>query len=145
MGRPGPHRPAAARTWSVNSLCHLIGDRPHATRAHDRSTNLWPLAVLSFGESWHNGHHSRPNCARHGRGRHQIDPSAALIGLFERLRWADNVHWHPAARLQHYRVVASIHSLRAGTDAAGAAPGATGRRNGARHGDRRRPAPYRRP
>ncbi|MFC7714227.1 acyl-CoA desaturase [Nonomuraea recticatena] len=85
-------------TWSVNSLCHMIGDRPHATRRHDRSTNLWPLALLSFGESWHNGHHSQPSCARHGLGRNQIDPSAALIRLFERLRWAADVHWQRESR-----------------------------------------------
>ena len=48
-------------TWSVNSLCHVVGTRPFATRRHDRSTNLWPLALLSFGESWHNGHHSEPD------------------------------------------------------------------------------------
>jgi stearoyl-CoA desaturase (delta-9 desaturase) len=80
-------------TWSVNSLCHMIGDRPHTTRRHDRSTDLWPLALLSFGESWHNGHHSAPTSARHGRRPGQIDPSATLIGLFERLNWATDVHW----------------------------------------------------
>jgi stearoyl-CoA desaturase (delta-9 desaturase) len=55
-------------TWSVNSLCHLLGSRPFTTRRHDRATNLWPLAVLSLGESWHNMHHSDPACARHGVG-----------------------------------------------------------------------------
>jgi fatty-acid desaturase len=47
-------------TWSVNSLCHVFGTRPFATRRHDRATNLWPLALISFGESWHNMHHSDP-------------------------------------------------------------------------------------
>jgi stearoyl-CoA desaturase (delta-9 desaturase) len=78
-------------TWSVNSLCHAIGSRPFKTRRHDRSTNLWPLALLSFGESWHNGHHSEPSCARHGLDRGQIDASAEVIRLFERLGWASNV------------------------------------------------------
>lgn len=80
-------------TWSVNSLCHVIGARPHPTRRHDRSTDLWPLALPSFGESWHNGHHSDPTCARHGREPGQIDLSAELIRLFERLGWATNVRW----------------------------------------------------
>lgn len=102
-------------TWSVNSLCHMIGDRPHTTRRHDRSTDLWPLALLSFGESWHNGHHSQPGCARHGRSPRQIDPSAALIRLFERLNWATNVHWQPADGLGHPRMVASKHTLRTST------------------------------
>ncbi|WP_308250418.1 acyl-CoA desaturase [Sphaerisporangium fuscum] len=99
-------------TWSVNSLCHMIGGRPYGTRRHDRSTDLWPLALLSFGESWHNGHHSQPRCARHGRGPRQIDPSAALISLFERLNWATNVHWQPPDVLQHHRTVGSKHTLR---------------------------------
>jgi stearoyl-CoA desaturase (delta-9 desaturase) len=90
-------------TWSVNSLCHVIGSRPFKTRRHDRSTNLWPLALLSFGESWHNGHHSEPSCARHGLARGQLDPSAAVIRLFERLGWAGDVHWPDAERIQRRR------------------------------------------
>ena len=39
-------------TWSINSVCHTIGERPFAAR--DKSSNFWPLAVISFGESWHN-------------------------------------------------------------------------------------------
>ncbi len=80
-------------TWSVNSLCHVVGKRPYRTRQHDRATNLWPLAVVSFGESWHNGHHADPVCARHGRARGQVDPSAALLRLFERAHWVTAVRW----------------------------------------------------
>jgi stearoyl-CoA desaturase (Delta-9 desaturase) len=84
-------------TWSVNSLCHMFGARPHQVRRFDRSADLWPLALISFGESWHNGHHAAPACARHGSGPHQIDLSAGLIRIFERLGWAGAVHW-PAPR-----------------------------------------------
>src|SRR5690606_16462463 len=45
-------------TWSVNSICHMIGERPFSAR--DRSANFWPLAIFSFGESWHNLHHADP-------------------------------------------------------------------------------------
>jgi stearoyl-CoA desaturase (Delta-9 desaturase) len=86
-------------TWSVNSLCHVIGNRPFATRRYDRATNLWPLALLSFGESWHNMHHSDPTCARHGADRHQVDLTAAVIRIFERFGWATAVHWPDPARL----------------------------------------------
>ncbi|WP_416965478.1 acyl-CoA desaturase [Streptomyces sp. Agncl-13] len=86
-------------TWSVNSLCHMIGDRPFRTRRHDRATNLWPLALLSFGESWHNLHHADPTSARHGVDRGQIDPSAAVIRLMERAGWAYDVHWPAADRV----------------------------------------------
>ncbi len=90
-------------TWSVNSLCHLLGNRPFTTRRFDRATNLWPLAVLSLGESWHNMHHSDPACARHGVDRGQIDLSAELIRVFERFGWARGVRWPTSARLEQHR------------------------------------------
>ncbi|PBC70295.1 stearoyl-CoA desaturase (delta-9 desaturase) [Streptomyces sp. TLI_235] len=90
-------------TWSVNSLCHMIGRRPFRTRRHDRATNLWPLALLSFGESWHNLHHADPTCARHGVDRGQIDPTAAVIHLLERTGWVHDVRWPVADRLETRR------------------------------------------
>ena len=90
-------------TWSVNSLCHVIGARPFATRRYDRATNLWPLALLSLGECWHNMHHSDPACARHGADPRQVDISATVIRIFERLGWATGVHWPVLARLDCHR------------------------------------------
>jgi stearoyl-CoA desaturase (Delta-9 desaturase) len=84
-------------TWSVNSICHMIGDRPFAAR--DRSANVWPLAVLSMGESWHNLHHADPTCARHGVRPGQVDISARVIWLLERLRLAHDVRWPTPDRL----------------------------------------------
>jgi stearoyl-CoA desaturase (Delta-9 desaturase) len=85
-------------TWSINSICHIVGNRPYASR--DRSTNVWPLAVLSFGESWHNLHHADPTCARHGVGRGQVDMSARVIWVFEKLGWASQVRWPTTRRLE---------------------------------------------
>lgn len=84
-------------TWSINSVCHVVGNRPFASR--DRATNFWPLAVLSGGESWHNLHHADPTCARHGVLRGQIDISARVIWVFEKLGWASNVKWPDPVRL----------------------------------------------
>jgi stearoyl-CoA desaturase (Delta-9 desaturase) len=84
-------------TWSVNSICHMVGDRPWTEK--DRSTNFWPLAIVSLGESWHNLHHADPTCARHGVGRGQIDISARVIAILERLGWAYDVRWPTPARL----------------------------------------------
>ncbi len=86
-------------TWSINSVCHVFGERPLKTRAGDRAANFWPLAILSFGESWHNGHHADPTCARHGVLPGQIDISARLIRLLERLGWVHEVRWPTPARL----------------------------------------------
>jgi stearoyl-CoA desaturase (Delta-9 desaturase) len=108
-------------TWSVNSLCHLLGSRPFTTRRYDRATNLWPLALLSLGESWHNTHHSDPSCARHGVDRGQLDLSAGLIRLFERAGWASGVRWPDAARIDRRRCRPA--GLLAGRAAAGARPG----------------------
>lgn len=78
-------------TWGINSLCHCFGRRTDQTK--DASTNLWPLALFSLGESWHNIHHAHPAWARHGAGRGMIDPSARLIRLFQQLGWATKVRW----------------------------------------------------
>ena len=88
-------------TWSINSICHAIGSKPF--RSRDRSGNVWWLAVLSFGESWHNLHHADPTCARHGVLPGQIDSSARTIWLFERLGWASHVRWPDQARLESRR------------------------------------------
>jgi stearoyl-CoA desaturase (delta-9 desaturase) len=76
-------------TWSVNSICHFYGKRPFETT--DYSTNNWLLAIISFGESWHNNHHAFPTSATHGILRGQIDPSAGFIKLMQRLRLATDV------------------------------------------------------
>jgi stearoyl-CoA desaturase (Delta-9 desaturase) len=83
--------------WSVNSICHMVGDRPFAAR--DRSANFWPLALLSMGESWHNLHHADPTCARHGVRRGELDVSARLIWMLERTQLAYDVRWPDEARL----------------------------------------------
>ncbi|MGC7101150.1 acyl-CoA desaturase [Amycolatopsis lurida] len=84
-------------TWSVNSICHMVGDRPFASR--DKAANFWPLAILSMGESWHNSHHADPTCARHGVLRGQVDVSARVIWLFEKLGWARDVRWPKPERI----------------------------------------------
>jgi len=89
-------------TWSINSICHTIGERPFAAR--DKSANFWPLAILSFGESWHNLHHADPTSARHGVLRGQLDPSARVIRWFEQAGWATDVRWPSAERIDSKRV-----------------------------------------
>ncbi|MFP5298485.1 MAG: acyl-CoA desaturase, partial [Actinomycetota bacterium] len=76
-------------TWSINSICHFYGERPF--RSDDHSTNNWPLALISFGESWHNNHHAFPTSAVHGIKRSQIDISGMLITLAEKLRVVSDV------------------------------------------------------
>ncbi len=58
-------------TWLVNSATHLWGSRRYQTR--DDSTNNWWVALLTFGEGWHNNHHAHPTSARHGLAWYEVD------------------------------------------------------------------------
>jgi stearoyl-CoA desaturase (delta-9 desaturase) len=58
-------------TWLVNSATHMWGTRRFVTR--DDSTNSWWVALLTFGEGWHNNHHAYPRAARHGLKWYEID------------------------------------------------------------------------
>jgi len=84
-------------TWSINSICHTFGKKEFEVR--DKSRNVNWLAILSFGESWHNLHHADPTCARHGALKGQIDIAARLIWFAEKLGWAYDVRWPDEARL----------------------------------------------
>jgi stearoyl-CoA desaturase (delta-9 desaturase) len=93
-------------TWSINSICHAVGQRPFKSR--DKSGNVWWLALLSHGESWHNLHHADPTCARHGVLPGQIDTSARLIWFFERFGWARDVRWPVPERVEARRVANTL-------------------------------------
>ena len=58
-------------TWLVNSATHMWGSQRFATM--DNSRNSFWVAMLTFGEGWHNNHHFSPQAARHGRRWYEID------------------------------------------------------------------------
>jgi len=58
-------------TWFVNSATHLWGYRNYDTR--DESRNLWWVAVLAYGEGWHNNHHAHPSIAPAGHRWWEFD------------------------------------------------------------------------
>jgi stearoyl-CoA desaturase (delta-9 desaturase) len=66
-------------TWLVNSATHMWGSRRFSTR--DDSRNLWWVALITFGEGWHNNHHAHPTSARHGLAWYEFDPSWIQIRL----------------------------------------------------------------
>ena len=76
-------------TWSINSICHFYGKE--AYRARDESKNVWPLSVISFGESWHNNHHAFPWSARLGLRTWQLDPGWYTIRLLKAVRLISKV------------------------------------------------------
>ena len=76
-------------TWLVNSATHMWGKRRFATR--DDSRNNWWVALLTFGEGWHNNHHAHPTSARHGLAWYEFDPSWLLIRTMRKLGIAKGV------------------------------------------------------
>ena len=76
-------------TWLVNSATHMWGSRRFATK--DNSRNSFWVALLTFGEGWHNNHHSQPQSARHGRTWYEIDFNWYGIYLLRLLHLARDV------------------------------------------------------
>ena len=79
-------------TWLVNSATHIWGKRRFRTR--DDSRNNWWVAILAFGEGWHNNHHAHPLSARHGLAWYEIDVNwwgiraLELVGLAKSVKVA---------------------------------------------------------
>jgi stearoyl-CoA desaturase (delta-9 desaturase) len=76
-------------TWFVNSAAHYWGKRRFETT--DDSTNNWWVAILTFGEGWHNNHHAHPTSARHGFIWYEFDQNWITIQIFKKLGWAKNI------------------------------------------------------
>ena len=80
-------------TWLVNSATHMWGKRRFATR--DDSRNNWWVALLTFGEGWHNNHHAHPTSARHGLAWYEADLTYWQIRLLAKLRLAKGLKVAP--------------------------------------------------
>jgi stearoyl-CoA desaturase (delta-9 desaturase) len=97
-------------TWLVNSATHVWGYRSHKTR--DDSTNLWWVALLTYGEGWHNNHHAYQTSARHGMRWWELDMTyigirlMSLVGLFHSVKLPKLVPSTPEERVKHSLKVA---------------------------------------
>ena len=76
-------------TWAVNSVTHMWGGRRFSTR--DDSRNNWWVALLTFGEGWHNNHHAHPTSARHGLAWYEVDFSWIQISILKFLGLAKSI------------------------------------------------------
>lgn len=101
-------------TWSINSVCHVWGTRPFDSR--DESRNNFPIALISFGEGWHNNHHAFPTSARHGLKWWQIDISYIFIRMMQLVGLAWDVRVPPrSAMAAKARIISpSVGPLRPG-------------------------------
>ncbi len=84
-------------TWLVNSAAHFWGTRRFETK--DDSTNNWFVALLTFGEGWHNNHHAQPSSARHGLKWYEFDMNWITIRVFETLGWAKQIRRYEAEKV----------------------------------------------
>jgi fatty-acid desaturase len=76
-------------TWLVNSASHMWGYKNYETT--DDSRNNWWVALITYGEGWHNNHHAYPRMAPHGHKWWEIDVTYMTIRLMKMLGLAWNV------------------------------------------------------
>ena len=76
-------------TWLVNSATHIWGSQRFVT--DDDSTNNFVIAMLTFGEGWHNNHHAHPQSARHGLAWYELDFNWMQIWALSKLGVISNV------------------------------------------------------
>lgn len=92
-------------TWLVNSATHLWGRQRFATG--DDSTNNWLVALITFGEGWHNNHHAYPRAARHGLKWYEIDVNWYGIRALQSLGLAKDVRLVTRSQLDRASTTAS--------------------------------------
>jgi fatty-acid desaturase len=85
-------------TWLVNSAAHSLGYRTYPTG--DLSTNCWWVALISWGEGWHNNHHAFPYSARHGLRWFEFDLTWWSVRILALLRLVDRVRIPTTTALQ---------------------------------------------
>ncbi|KAK4428003.1 Palmitoyl-monogalactosyldiacylglycerol delta-7 desaturase, chloroplastic [Sesamum alatum] len=85
-------------TWLVNSACHVWGKQ--AWNTGDLSRNNWWVAMLAFGEGWHNNHHAFEYSARHGLEWWQIDMTWYVVRLLQAIGLATDVKLPTTAHMQ---------------------------------------------
>jgi stearoyl-CoA desaturase (delta-9 desaturase) len=90
-------------TWFVNSASHWTGYRTF--RTDDRSTNNWWVALLAWGEGWHNNHHAFPFSARHGMRWFEFDLTWLTIRALQFVGIVRSVKLPTLAMLDRLRVL----------------------------------------
>jgi fatty-acid desaturase len=91
----------------INSVCHELGTRPFKTPGEDTSVNNVLVALIIFGEGWHNNHHAHQKSARHGLRWYQWDPAWYSIWLLKTLGLAEKVHLPSAESVRRLSVSSS--------------------------------------
>jgi len=84
-------------TFFINSACHTIGSQPYSTRCTAR--NSWLMALLTFGEGYHNYHHEFQHDYRNGVKPWQWDPTKWAIWSFSKIGLAHDLREVPEEKI----------------------------------------------
>jgi stearoyl-CoA desaturase (delta-9 desaturase) len=109
-------------TFCINSLCHYIGAQPYSSKCSARDS--WILAILTFGEGYHNYHHEFQHDYRNGVKPWQIDPTKWLIWILSKTGLVSNLRRVPAEKI----VLAELAEAKRRLEATLANPALTGAR-----------------
>jgi stearoyl-CoA desaturase (delta-9 desaturase) len=96
-------------TWLVNSATHMWGKQRFMTG--DTSTNSFWVAILTFGEGWHNNHHAHPQSARHGLAWYEIDFNWMQIWLMEKVGLAWDVKLPKLEQLEAKKILVAPEAV----------------------------------
>lgn len=81
-------------TWFVNSAAHIWGYKNFETK--DSAVNNWWVAILAFGEGWHNNHHKYGSVCKAGYKKHEFDLTYKVIQFFSLLGLISDRRLYPA-------------------------------------------------
>jgi stearoyl-CoA desaturase (delta-9 desaturase) len=76
-------------TFCINSACHTLGSRPYSSRCSARDS--WIMALVTFGEGYHNYHHEFQHDYRNGVKPWQFDPTKWSIWTLNKLGLTSNL------------------------------------------------------
>jgi stearoyl-CoA desaturase (Delta-9 desaturase) len=98
-------------TFCINSLCHYIGAQPYSSKCSARDS--WILAILTFGEGYHNYHHEFQHDYRNGVKPWQIDPTKWIIWALSKIGLATNLRRVPQEKIILAELAEVKHRLEA--------------------------------
>ena len=89
-------------TFAINSFCHYFGTQPYSDRNSSRDS--WATALITYGEGYHNYHHTFPSDYRNGVRFYHWDPTKWLIWLLNRFGQAHDLRRISDATILHVRL-----------------------------------------
>ena len=96
-------------TFFINSLCHMVGKQPYSDKSTARDSGL--MAIFTFGEGYHNFHHTFQHDYRNGVKSWQFDPTKWTIWILYKLGLAKNLRRVPEERIIQAEITEQCRQL----------------------------------